>query len=183
MLSNEEKKILIDIAHRTLNAYISDAKILSLDHRSYSETLTRKYGAFVTLYKKTKLRGCIGRLTSGDYLYKLIRDMTISAASRDNRFNTVTLDELNEIKIEISVLSELEKVTDISEIELGKHGIYIKKGMNSGTFLPDVASNTGWDLEQFLGHCARDKAHIGWNGWKNADVFKYETISFGDNGS
>jgi AMMECR1 domain-containing protein len=74
----------------------------------------------------------------------------------------------------------LKKINDISEIELGKHGIYIKKGYYSGTFLPQVATKTGWTLEEFLGHCARDKAHIGWDGWKDAEIYTYEAIVFSE---
>ena len=66
-------------------------------------------------------------------------------------------------------------------MELGKHGIYIKKDYRAGTFLPQVATQTGWSKEEFLGHCARDKAHIGWDGWKDADVFIYEALVFGEN--
>jgi AMMECR1 domain-containing protein len=72
----------------------------------------------------------------------------------------------------------MKKINSIDEIELGKHGIYIKQGYNSGTFLPQVAESTGWNLEEFLGHCARDKARIGWDGWKTADIYTYEAIIF-----
>jgi AMMECR1 domain-containing protein len=72
----------------------------------------------------------------------------------------------------------MRKIGSIDEIELGKHGIYIKKGYNSGTFLPQVATETGWSKEEFLGHCARDKARIGWDGWKTAEVFVYEAYIF-----
>ncbi|MCU0370250.1 MAG: AMMECR1 family protein, partial [Bacteroidales bacterium] len=62
----------------------------------------------------------------------------------------------------------------------GKHGIYMKKGFSSGTFLPQVAVETGWTKEEFLGHCARDKAHIGWDGWKDAELYVYEAYIFGE---
>ena len=104
--------------------------------------------------------------------------MAVAAATQDYRFPKVDESELDEIHIEISVLTPMKKIDDINEIELGKHGIYIKKGMLSGTFLPQVATQTGWDLEQFLGHCSQDKAHLGWDGWKDAEVFIYEAIVF-----
>ena len=178
MLLTEEKKILIDIARRSLDSYIRSRKILSLDGKRFSEALDRKAGAFVTLRINEKLRGCMGRFKTSDPLYRVVRDMAISAATRDNRFREVRVGELDDILIEVSVLSEHIKIQNINEIELGRHGIYIKEGMNSGTFLPEVADSTGWDLEEFLGHCARDKAHIGWNGWKDADIYIYETESF-----
>jgi hypothetical protein len=72
----------------------------------------------------------------------------------------------------------MRKIKNISEIQLGKHGIYIKKGFSGGTFLPQVATETGWTLDEFLGHCARDKAGIGWTGWKDADIYIYEALIF-----
>ena len=180
MLSPEEQWILIDIARHTLDAYTREARIPSFDHETYPEALLRKTGVFVTLHKNGKLRGCIGRLHSQDALFKIVRDMTISAATHDHRFKAVAGKELDEISIEISVLTEPVKIHDISEIDLPRHGIYIKKGMNSGTFLPGVGMRSGWNLEQLLGHCARDKAHIGWDGWKDAEIYTYETISFGE---
>ena len=78
------------------------------------------------------------------------------------------------------LLSPMKKINSIDEIVLGKHGIYIKKGYFSGTFLPQVATETGWSKEDFLGHCARDKAGIGWNGWKDADLYIYEAEVFSE---
>jgi len=104
--------------------------------------------------------------------------MAISAATQDYRFPVVSLNELNEIEMEISVLTPLKKISSIDEIELGRDGIYIIKGSRSGTFLPQVATDTGWNLEEFLGHCARDKAGIGWDGWKDAEIYIYQAIVF-----
>ena len=85
-----------------------------------------------------------------------------------------------DIKIEISVLTPLKRINSPDEIILGKHGIYMKKGYNSGTFLPQVANSTGWTKEEFLGHCSRDKAGMGWDGWKTAELYTYEAIVFGE---
>ena len=178
MLTAGEKQILIGIARSTLEIYLREHRIPSFDKNSYPEALLSRSGAFVTLYRKGELRGCIGRIRSDEHLYKLIRDITISSATKDHRFKAVSADELKHIQLEISVLTEPVRIKDPSEIQLGRHGIIIKKGMNSGTFLPDVASNYGWDLEQFLGRCARDKAHIGWDGWRDAEIFTYETETF-----
>ncbi|KPL12765.1 MAG: hypothetical protein AMS26_16430, partial [Bacteroides sp. SM23_62] len=105
---------------------------------------------------------------------------TISASTKDYRFKPVTPAELDEIELEISVLTPLIRIQDPSEIMLGLHGIYIKKGAKSGTFLPQVATQTGWTLEEFLGHCARDKVHIGWYGWKDAEIYTYEALIFSE---
>lgn len=178
MLSQEDKKVLLDIARSTLNAYIREGRIPRLDNSGYSSALRTHTGAFVTLQKDGRLRGCIGRFQPDNPLYEVVRDMTISASTKDYRFKPVEPGELDQIELEISVLTPLVKIDDPSEIELGKHGIYIKKGSSSGTFLPQVASQTGWNLEEFLGHCARDKAHLGWYGWKDADIYVYEALVF-----
>jgi hypothetical protein len=87
---------------------------------------------------------------------------------------------VKDLKIEISVLTPMRKIDSIDEFQLGKHGIYIRKGGRSGTFLPQVAQETGWTKEEFLGHCAQDKAGIGWDGWKDADLYVYEALVFGE---
>jgi len=179
-LREQDKEILLKIARNTLEEYVRTREIPAIDHDNLTETLLRPAGAFVTLNKEGNLRGCIGRFNPGEPLYKVIQDMTISAATKDYRFTPVTPPELNKIEIEISVLTPLQKISNIDEIEVGKHGIYIKKGFQSGTFLPQVATKTGWTKEEFLGHCARDKAQIGWDGWKDADIFIYEAIIFSE---
>jgi AmmeMemoRadiSam system protein A len=139
-----------------------------------------KSGAFVTLKEKGDLRGCIGRFISDEPLYKVVQEMAIASSTEDTRFPRVESKEIDELEIEISVLSPMKKIHSIDEIELGKHGIYIKKGYYSGTFLPQVATETGWTKEEFLGHCARDKAGIGWDGWKDAEIYTYEADVFSE---
>jgi AmmeMemoRadiSam system protein A len=126
------------------------------------------------------LRGCIGRFDATEPLYKVVQQMAIAASTQDSRFPEVTPAEFKEIDIEISVLTPMRKISSIDEFQLGKHGIYMKKGFSSGTFLPQVATETGWTKEEFLGHCAQDKAHIGWNGWKDAELYVYEAYVFGE---
>ncbi len=108
--------------------------------------------------------------------------MAIASATHDTRFDAVTSDELELLDIEISVLTPMQKIENVKNIRLGTDGIYIKKGSRSGTFLPQVASETGWNLEEFLGHCARDKAGIGWNGWqdKDTEIYIYQAVLFGE---
>jgi len=76
------------------------------------------------------------------------------------------------------VLTPLKRIHSPEEIIMGKHGIYIKSGFSSGTFLPQVAQKYGWNREEFLGRCSRDKAGLGWEGWKTAELFTYEAIVF-----
>jgi uncharacterized protein (TIGR00296 family) len=106
--------------------------------------------------------------------------MSIASATQDSRFMTVTSGEIDKLEIEISVLSPMKRIFSADEIVLGKHGIYIKKGYYSGTFLPQVATETGWSKDEFLGHCARDKAGLSWDGWKDAELYTYEACVFGE---
>ena len=179
-LTEEEKKQLLKLARDTITTYVNSNQKLKLNKGDFSENLSEECGAFVTLHKHGDLRGCIGRFMPEQPLYEVVRDMAIATATQDYRFSPVTSSELDELDIEISVLTPLKKIEDVSEIELGKHGIYIIKGPYSGTFLPQVATETGWNLEEFLGHCASGKAGIGWNGWKEADIYTYEAIIFSE---
>lgn len=177
-LTDTDKKELLRIARSTVDSYVRTRQIPPLQQEKYSRTLQEKAGAFVTLKIDGKLRGCIGSFEPDDPLYKVVQRMAIASSTQDSRFTPVEVPELPDIVIEISVLTPLKKIKDIKEIQLGKHGIYIRQGYMGGTFLPQVATETGWTLEEFLGHCARDKAGIGWDGWKNADIYIYEAIIF-----
>ena len=177
-LTETDKETLLHIARTTLKDYCCHNKNYNPATTNFSDALNTKCGAFVSLHKKGKLRGCIGRLTGNVPLYKMVREMTISAASHDRRFMPVEPEEFPEIDIEISVLSPLKKIDDIAEIELGKHGIFIEDGYHTGVFLPQVATETGWDKEEFIGHCARDKAGLSWDGWKTAGIFIFTATVF-----
>ena len=133
------------------------------------------YGVFVTLHLNGRLRGCIGRFTSSDTFYETIQDMARSAAFSDPRFPSLSRSEAPKIDIEVSVLSPLKKIASVDEFKLGRDGIYMIKGSHHGTFLPQVATETGWSTEEFLGHCAQDKAGIGYYGWKDAELYTYQT--------
>lgn len=179
-LCDEDKKQLLEIARLAVEMKLKNNSKPNLNTSGFSENLKTNSGAFVTLYKNNKLRGCIGRFESDAPLYELVADMALSASLNDRRFLPLSQEELKEIEFEISVLTPMKKINDISEIELGRHGIYIIKGNNRGTFLPQVATDTGWNLEEFLGHCARDKAGLSYDGWKDADIYTYEAIVFSE---
>jgi len=179
-LTDQEKSELLALARRTLKNYLSTGRYDKGGGEDVSPALKQEGGAFVTLHNKGALRGCIGRFPGSSPLYQVVQEMAIAAATKDSRFPPLEPQELEDIHIEISVLTPMERITDPSEIELGRHGIYIRKGLASGTFLPQVASETGWTKEEFLGHCAKDKAGIGWDGWKQADLFRYEAFVFSE---
>ncbi|MEN8225612.1 MAG: AmmeMemoRadiSam system protein A, partial [Bacteroidota bacterium] len=177
-LTDKDKADLIGIARLSMEEYVRSGKMPKLNTSAFSDNIKLPCGAFVTLMKDGKLRGCIGTFDPSDPLYSVVQQMAVAASTRDHRFSKVKEEEFESIELEISVLTPMKKVGSIEEIELGRHGIYIKKGTSSGTFLPQVATETGWSLEDFLGHCARDKARIGWDGWKTADIYIYEALVF-----
>lgn len=180
-LSDDEKRKVIDIARSTLESYLREGRIRDIPEQNLTTHLKKECGAFVTLHKNDELRGCIGTFRPEKPLYLVIREMALAAALNDARFPKVDDDELDEITIEVSVLTPMREITSIDQLELGKHGIYIKKGGQTGTLLPQVATKTQWSKEEFLGHCARDKARIGWDGWRDAQLYVYEAIIISEN--
>ena len=163
---------MINIARESIGFYLSKG-----ERKEFTETepvLLKKNGVFVTLKKKGELRGCIGCYTpTTKPLYETVADMAISAATQDPRFPKVTPEELEEIKIEISVLSELDKIDDVNKIETGKHGVVVRKGFRGGVFLPQVATETGWDREEFLSNLCAHKAGLSPDAWKDKDTKIY----------
>ena len=101
--------------------------------------------------------------------------MAVAAALYDDRFFP-TKQELGDLEIHISVLSPLEEIKDVGQIQLGKHGILVESRGLFRRFSSLVATETGWSLEEFLGHCSRDKAGLGWDGWRTARIFVFTTI-------
>ena len=179
-LTGEERAQLLQIARKSIDYELARKTDLPYDSTKMSPALQQHCGVFVTLHKGGKLRGCIGNLIGFLPLYRLVANMAKLAAFEDPRFYPVKESEMKDIDIEISVLSPLRKIQSIDEFQLGRHGIYIIKGEHRGTFLPQVAEETGWTKEEFLGHCARDKAGLAWNGWKDAELYVYEAIVFGE---
>ena len=179
-LSDKERKALLSLARRSIQQSLSTGHMPEPAPSALPAALTAPCGAFVTLYKHSSLRGCIGSFEATAPLYKVVQEMAVASATQDFRFTPVDSSELKDLRIEISVLTPKRRITSINEFQLGKHGIYIKKGNRSGTFLPQVAKETGWTKEEFLGHCAQDKAGIGWDGWKDAELYVYEALVFGE---
>ena len=111
-------------------------------------------------------------------LHETVFKMARAAAFEDPRFPELRRDELDKTDIEISVITPMRRIHSLDEFELHRHGIYIKKGSRSGTFLPQVADDVNWTKEEFVGHCSRDKAGLGWDGWRDAELYVYEAIVF-----
>ena len=145
-------------------------------------------GCFVTLKNRGRLRGCIGQFIADKPLVQVVFEMAVSAATRDPRFtyDPVTPEELISLDVEISVLSALEKTDDPLSLRLGIDGIYIVRGQESGCFLPQVVTETGWDAEEFLANCCVQKAGLPADAWRDSqtDVFLFTAdifeAAFGD---
>ena len=171
--SDEERKAMVSTARSAI--YSSLGLDFEGDAAPVGILKEKGYGVFVTLYLNGRLRGCIGRFTSSSRLYDTIREMAKSAAFSDPRFPSLSRKEAPGVEIEVSVLSPLKRIGSVDEFKLGRDGIYMVKGTHHGTFLPQVAEETGWNTEEFLGHCARDKAGIGYYGWRDAELYTYQT--------
>jgi len=171
LLNQEQRRKMLELARRSIEVYLKTGKKLQVTEND--PVLNKELGAFVTLHEKGRLRGCIGSLVGRQPLYLTIRDMAVEAATADPRFPPVTQDELKDIEIEISVLSPLEKVSSPDKIQMGVHGVLVRRGFNSGVFLPQVATETGWSKEEFLSELCSQKAGLPPDAWKDKDTELY----------
>ena len=176
ILTKKEKKEMLRLAHEAINRqlYFQD------DEDDKTQLQVKSSGVFVSVYNGDELRGCVGQFGNKGNLNNLIKKLAVDAAYDDSRFESIKEDELNDIRIEISLLTPLELIDDINKIEVGRHGIYIMNGFQHGTFLPQVGARNQWTVEEYLGHCSRDKAKIGWDGWREADIFIFEAVIIKD---
>jgi len=170
-LNEEQQEVLLKLARERIETYVKTGEKKKFD--AHDERMKVKQGAFVTLRKDGVLRGCIGHIVPIEALCDTVADMAIAAATEDPRFPVVTTEELKDINIEISVLSVPRRVQSAEEIELGKHGVIVRKGMRQGVFLPQVATETGWDKKTFLEHLCWGKAGLPKDSWKDKDTELY----------
>lgn len=177
-MDDGEKSKLLKLARDNITSWLKTGKYINSDREEYDGILNRKLGAFVTIKKDNKLRGCIGKISSDEALIETILQMSSASAFGDSRFDPIRMEELDEIQIEISVLSEMKRIENIDEIIPGKHGVYLRKGITTATFLPQVASEQKWTRGELLGNLAKNKAGLGWLGWKDADIYIYEAVVF-----
>ncbi len=180
-LSAQHKKRLIAIARDTVDTFVKTGKVPGA--KEADPRLNKIQGAFVTLTKHGQLRGCIGNIIGQEPLWQTVRDMAVAAASQDPRFPPVTAEELKDIEVEVSVLSVPQKISDPQkEIQLGIHGVIVSRGpFNHGVFLPQVATETGWGLDEFMGQLCSQKAGLPGDCWKDqkttVEVFTADVFS------
>ena len=166
-LTDAERATLLKLARETIAQYLKDGKRVALSRAE--GLLAENCGAFVTLHKRGQLRGCIGNMIGMRPLIETIQEMAISSATQDPRFRRVTPDELADIDIEISVLSPMKRIKDVNEIEVGTHGILMRRGMYQGVLLPQVATEWGWNREEFLAHTC-EKAGLPMDAWRDPET-------------
>ncbi|KJJ85695.1 dioxygenase [Candidatus Omnitrophus magneticus] len=179
-MNTEQKKKLLEIARNSLKYYLETGKKLEINIED--KLLLKELGAFVTLHKYGQLRGCIGHITAQGPLYLTVRDMAIAAGTTDPRFSPVRIQEMDSIDIEISVLSQPEKIKDYKKIEMGNHGVIVQQGFKSGVYLPQVATETGWSREEFMNSLCAHKTGIESNAWKTGacDIYIFTAEVFGE---
>jgi AmmeMemoRadiSam system protein A len=177
-LEPEEQRYLLGLARRTIEGFLKSGK--RIRPKAADKKLSEKRGAFVTLKVDDQLRGCIGYPLPYKSLLETIVEMAIAAATQDYRFQPIRVEELGRLKIEISVLTLPRPVHDNHEVEVGRHGIIVSKGIAKGLLLPQVPTEHGWDRETYLSHGCL-KAGLDEDEWqKGAKVEVFEAQVFSE---
>lgn len=180
-LDADDRRVLGTIAREALAAAVGGRPYEPAD--PVRPNLEERSGCFVTLKTKGQLRGCLGCFTSQQPLWRTVAEYAQLSALEDPRFagNRLKPGELPGVEMEVSALSPLRECADPERIAPGVDGIYVRSGGRSGCFLPQVATEQRWGVEDFWGHCCRDKAGLAWDAWKQpgtecytftADVFE-----------
>ncbi len=163
-LTETEQQALIESARSAIARRLSERSACA--ETTATPALLLPCGAFVTLKIHDNLRGCIGRISASASLLQTVREVAVSSAFEDPRFPPLTRAEWPSVRLEISVLSPLQRITDVSCIQVGTHGILVRSGYRSGLLLPQVATEQGWDRDTFLTHTCY-KAGLAGDAWKS----------------
>jgi len=178
-LSPADKQLLLQVARDSITGQMQGKAAAPV--KASSPVLGELRGAFVSLHRRGQLRGCIGFIEAVKPLLQTVREMAPAAAFQDPRFRPLQADELADLEIEISVLTPMRLIKSTDEIEVGKHGLYIVKGLNRGLLLPQVAAEYHWDRLTFLEHTC-NKAGLPPDAWKdpNTQIFIFRAEIFAD---
>ncbi len=176
-LSPEDRKRLLRIAREAVAAAVKGEPPPAVPPETKEGALAEPKGAFVTLKTHGQLRGCLGHFEADMPLADCVADMARASALEDPRFtrSRIRPDELDKLELDISILSPRERIADPLDFRLGRDGVYVKKGLRSGTYLPQVATEFGWDKEQFLSSLCSHKAGLAADAWKDpeTEVYRY----------
>jgi AmmeMemoRadiSam system protein A len=176
-LDLDEQRFLLGLARDTIEGFLKTGK--RPRPKAAAKKLTEKRGAFVTLKVDDQLRGCIGYPLPYKPLVETIVEMALAAATKDYRFPPIAVEELGRMKIEISVLTLPQAIQDGQEVEVGRHGIIVSKGIAKGLLLPQVPTEYGWDRETYLRHGCL-KAGLDEDEWQKGakiEVFEAQVFS------
>jgi MEMO1 family protein len=176
--TQKDGPLLLKIARDTITHFLFKEPLESYEIRALPPALLQKAGAHIKLLKKTDLRAYVGQMPSELALYEVVIQTARKAAQNDYRFEPIRIEELPQMRIELSVISPLQRMMSINDLNPDVHGIYLRKNGKSGAYLPLSAKQNNWTKEELLGHCARDKAKIEWDDWKTAEVFLFTTKIF-----
>ncbi len=180
-LRNEDKKYLLGLARDTIEAHIEHKDPTTPDPAELPDRLKEECATFVTLRQNNQLRGCIGSLEATEPLYRNVISNAVNSAFHDPRFPPLTRSDLAHLQIEISVLTPSRAISGPEKFHPGRHGIILKKNGHRAVFLPQVASEQGWDRETTLNHLAL-KAGLPQDAWRhgNAEFEVFEAIVFSE---
>jgi AmmeMemoRadiSam system protein A len=177
VISPEDRRRLIDLAHRALESRVRHAGLPDIDSTLAPDV---RRGAFVSIFYDGELRGCLGRLNSQLPIARLVAQLAQAVADSDPRFDRVTPQELAGIGFEISVLTREREIESVDEIEIGRHGLIVEQGTSRGLLLPQVPTEQGWDRDAFLDHTCL-KAGLTADAWRRgARIFVFEAEIFGE---
>ena len=191
LFSLEDGRTLIKFARDNIEFFLQNSKRIAIPD-DLKNKFKDNYGAFVTLnvynVKGNPLRGCIGYIEPNFPLYDVVHKVSVSSAIEDSRFPRVTLEEMDNIVIEISILTppKLIEVSDPNEylekIVIGQDGLIAEKGMRRGLLLPQVPVDydRNWDVETFLQHTC-SKAWLSPDAWrdiKSTKIYSFQAILF-----
>ena len=175
-LQPADKKALLGLARRTITRYLTTETVPLA--RGFSPAVQEFRGVFVTLKKSGNLRGCIGRLIPEAPLGQLVGAMAIQSALNDHRFRPVTIAEMRDIEIELSVLTPMKTVPRVEDIFVGRDGVLLQKGRAGAVFLPQVATEQGWSREEMLDQLCL-KAGLAKGSWRTGSEFQtFQAIIF-----
>ncbi|MBD3291853.1 MAG: AmmeMemoRadiSam system protein A [Armatimonadia bacterium] len=178
-LNEQQQQILLRLARQTIEQYVRDRSVPDLPEGDPAFTPER--AVFVTLHKHGELRGCIGSLEAREPLAEAVRSSAVSAATQDPRFPPVSPDEVEDLEVEVSVLSPLRQVDSADEITVGVHGVMVAEGMRRGVFLPQVAPEQGWDRDTMLSYLCAHKAGLPADAWqRGAELYVFTTQVFSE---
>ena len=177
MTSEADRRLLLQLARQAITAHVNRQPVPAPD---LTGVFAQPGAAFVSIHRHGDLRGCIGHIEANEPLGRVIVRCAVAACSTDPRFPSVTVTELVELELELSLLGPLEPIAGADDIEIGTHGLVVEQGWRRGLLLPQVATEWKWNRETFLAHTCH-KAGLPMDAWrKGAKIWRFEAEVFSE---